>query len=198
MGWSVGKVSTVGGVCALLACTAEITQPGGSAEPPPPVVSGWWSTPPSRPALPQVTSAAWVRQPLDAFVLAQLEPAGLAPQPEADRLLEDTLVIWGGEFGRTVFSQGELTKETYGRDHHPGCFTMWMAGAGIKPGISYGETDEFGYNVVSGGVPLRNLHATLLHQFGLDHDRLSVLHQGLFQKLVGVDAPAQVVDGLLA
>jgi len=123
---------------------------------------------------------------------------GLVTDLKQRGLLDDTLVIWGGEFGRTVFSQGDLTAETYGRDHHPGCFSMWMAGAGIKPGITYGETDDFGYNIASGGVPLCNLHATLLHQFGLEHDRLSVLYQGLLQKLVGVEAPAHVVDGLLA
>jgi hypothetical protein len=113
-------------------------------------------------------------------------------------LLDDTLVLWGGEFGRTVFSQGELSADNYGRDHHPTCFSMWLAGAGIKPGIVHGETDDFSYNVVKDPVPLRDLHATILHQFGLNHDQLAVVHQGLPQKLVGVDAPARVVTEILA
>jgi uncharacterized protein (DUF1501 family) len=113
-------------------------------------------------------------------------------------LLEDTLVIWGGEFGRTVYCQGPLTATNYGRDHHPRCFTMWLAGGGVKPGLVYGETDDFGYNIVKDPVPLRDLHATILHQFGLDHNHLTVNYQGLSQKLVGVDAPAQVVTGLLS
>jgi hypothetical protein len=113
-------------------------------------------------------------------------------------LLDDTLVIWGGEFGRTVYGQGTLTMDNYGRDHHPRCFTMWMAGGGLKPGIVFGETDDFGYNAIQDPVPIRDLHATLLHQFGLDHNKLVVPYQGLGQKLVGVDAPANVVTGLLA
>jgi hypothetical protein len=112
-------------------------------------------------------------------------------------LLDDTLVIWGGEFGRTVFSQGDLSADNYGRDHHPTCFSMWLAGAGIKPGIVHGETDDFSYNVVKDPVPLRDLHATILHQFGLNHDQLAVVHQGLPEKLVGVDAPARVVTEIL-
>jgi len=123
---------------------------------------------------------------------------GLVTDLKQRGLLEDTLVVWGGEFGRTVFSQGELTADTYGRDHHPRCFSMWVAGGGIKPGTVYGTTDDFGYNVVDGSVPLRDLHATLLHQFGIDHDRLTVNYQGLNQKLVGVDHPAHVVTGILA
>src|SRR5262249_47677496 len=88
-------------------------------------------------------------------------------------LLDDTLVLWGGEFGRTVYSQGVLTKDDYGRDHHPRCFTMWMAGGGIKPGISYGETDDFSYNIVKDPVHVRDLHATILRQFGIDHEKLT-------------------------
>ena len=113
-------------------------------------------------------------------------------------MLEDTLVIWGGEFGRTVYSQGALTASDYGRDHHPRCFSMWLAGAGIRAGSVYGETDDFSYNVVRDEVPLRDLHATLLQLFGLDAQRLSFRHGGLDEKLVGVGPPARVVRGLLA
>jgi len=113
-------------------------------------------------------------------------------------LLEDTLVIWGGEFGRTVYSQGDLTASNYGRDHHPRCFNMWLAGGGVKPGLVYGQTDDFSYNVVQDPIHVRDLHATILHQFGLDHNRLTLNYQGLNQKLVGVDAPAQVVTGILS
>lgn len=112
-------------------------------------------------------------------------------------MLEDTLVIWGGEFGRTVYSQGILTKDNYGRDHHPRCFTMWLAGGGIKPGIAYGETDDFSYNIVKDPVHVRDLHATLLHQFGVDHEKLTYRFQGLDHRLTGV-IPAKVVSSLLA
>jgi hypothetical protein len=87
-------------------------------------------------------------------------------------LLDDTLVIWGGEFGRTVYSQGTLKPDNYGRDHHPGCFSMWMCGGGTRPGITYGETDDFSYNIVRDPVHVRDLHATILNQFGIDHNRL--------------------------
>jgi hypothetical protein len=123
---------------------------------------------------------------------------GLITDLQQRGLLEDTLVIWGGEFGRTVYCQGDLTREDYGRDHHPHCFTMWLAGGGARPGIVHGETDDFGFNVVSGEVPLRDLHATVLHLFGLDPQRLTYLHEGLDEKLVGVGAPANVVTELLA
>lgn len=112
-------------------------------------------------------------------------------------MLDDTLVIWGGEFGRTVYSQGTLTKDDYGRDHHPRCFTVWMAGGGIKPGFSYGETDDFSYNIVKDPVHVRDLHATLLHQFGINHEKLTFKFQGLDQKLTGV-VPAKVVSALVA
>jgi hypothetical protein len=112
-------------------------------------------------------------------------------------MLDDTLVIWGGEFGRTVYSQGGLTRETYGRDHHPRCFSMWMAGGGVKPGVSFGQTDDFSYNIVKDPVHIRDLHATMLHLFGLDHNRLTFKFQGLDQKLTGV-VPAKVIDGILA
>ena len=88
-------------------------------------------------------------------------------------LLDDTLVVWGGEFGRTNYSQGKLTATDYGRDHHPRCFTIWMAGGGIKPGITYGATDDFGYNVVENPVHVHDLHATILHLLGIDHERLT-------------------------
>ncbi len=93
-------------------------------------------------------------------------------------LLEDTLVVWGGEFGRTNYSQGKLTKDDYGRDHHPRCFTVWMAGAGIKPGVTYGATDEFGYNVADNPVHVHDLQATILQQLGIDHTKLTFRFQG--------------------
>ncbi|WP_209329957.1 DUF1501 domain-containing protein [Lunatimonas salinarum] len=110
-------------------------------------------------------------------------------------LLEDTLVVWGGEFGRTVYSQGTLTKDNYGRDHHPRCFTMWMAGAGVKPGFSYGETDELGYNVVKDPVHIHDFHATLMHLFGIDHEQLIFKHQGRRYRLT--DVHGHVVKDLL-
>ena len=112
-------------------------------------------------------------------------------------LLEDTLVVWGGEFGRTAYCQGKLTKDTYGRDHHGRCFTVWMAGGGVKGGTSIGETDDFGYNVTKDPVPVRDLHATMLHLLGLDPERLVHRFQGLDQKLVGVDGHPRVLTSLL-
>jgi uncharacterized protein (DUF1501 family) len=112
-------------------------------------------------------------------------------------LLDDTLVIWGGEFGRTVYSQGTLSGTNYGRDHHPRCFSMWMAGGGVKPGISYGETDDFSYNITKNPIHIRDLHATILNQFGLSHERLTFKFQGLDQRLTGVN-PAKVIKELLA
>ncbi len=109
-------------------------------------------------------------------------------------LLEDTLVIWGGEFGRTPMVQGGGDD---GRDHHPNAFTIWMAGGGVKPGTTYGETDEFGFNTIFGDVHVRDLHATILHLLGFDHHRLSVKFQGLDQRLTGVE-PARVVNEILA
>lgn len=111
-------------------------------------------------------------------------------------LLDDTLVLWGGEFGRTVYSQGTLRPDDYGRDHHPRCFTMWMAGGGVKPGIAFGETDDFSYNIVRDPVHIRDLHATILHLFGIDHERLKFKFQGLDQKLTGV-VPAKVIAGIV-
>ncbi|MGI9519507.1 MAG: DUF1501 domain-containing protein [Pirellulaceae bacterium] len=112
-------------------------------------------------------------------------------------LLDETLVIWGGEFGRTIYCQGKLTKETYGRDHHPRCFTMWLAGAGIKPGIVYGDTDEFGYNITENPVHIHELNATILNQLGIDAERFVFPHQGLDQRLIGVQPAKPVPDILL-
>ncbi|MCG8585764.1 MAG: DUF1501 domain-containing protein, partial [Pirellulales bacterium] len=112
-------------------------------------------------------------------------------------MLDDTLVVWGGEFGRTVYCQGKLTKQNYGRDHHPGCFTIWLAGGGIKPGTVYGETDEFSYNITKDRVHIHDLNATILHCLGIDHKRLSVKFQGLDARLTGVEEHAPV-KGILA
>ncbi len=112
-------------------------------------------------------------------------------------MLDDTLVIWGGEFGRTNYSQGKLTATDYGRDHHPRCFSMWMAGGGVKGGTVHGETCPFGYNIVKDPVPVRDFHATILHLLGIDHDRLTYKFQGLDAKLTGVEE-AHVVRPILA
>jgi uncharacterized protein (DUF1501 family) len=111
-------------------------------------------------------------------------------------LLEDTLVIWGGEFGRTVYSQGALTKDNYGRDHHGRCFSIWMAGGGVKPGITYGETDDYCYNIVRDPVHIHDLNATVLHLLGIDHTRLTFRLQGRDYRLT--DVHGEVVRGLLA
>ncbi len=101
-------------------------------------------------------------------------------------LLDETLVIWGGEFGRTNYSQGKLKEDNYGRDHHPRCFSIWMAGGGIKPGIVYGETDELGYNVIKNGVHVHDFQATVLNQMGLDHEKLLFKHLGRRYRLTDV------------
>jgi uncharacterized protein (DUF1501 family) len=111
-------------------------------------------------------------------------------------MLDDTLVILAGEFGRTIYSQGKLTATDYGRDHHPRCFSLWMAGGGIKGGIVHGETDEFSYNIVKDPVHVRDFQATILHQFGIDHERFSYNYQGLNVRLTGVEK-AQVVEEIL-
>lgn len=111
-------------------------------------------------------------------------------------LLEDTLVVWGGEFGRTSFSQGKLTKTSYGRDHHPRCFSMWMAGGGIKPGINYGKTDDFSYNIAENGVHVHDFQATLLHLLGVDHEQLTFKHQGRRYRLT--DVHGHVVNDIIA
>lgn len=110
-------------------------------------------------------------------------------------LLEDTLVIWGGEFGRTNYCQGKLTKNSFGRDHHPRCFSLWMAGGGCNAGTSYGSTDEYGYNVAENGVHVHDLHATILHLLGIDHQRLTYKHQGRWYRLT--DVHGEVVQGLI-
>jgi len=111
-------------------------------------------------------------------------------------LMDDTLVIWGGEFGRTNYSQGKLTRENYGRDHHPRCFTIWLAGGGIKKGFSYGETDEFSYNIVKNPVHVHDLQATILHLLGIDHERLNFKFQGRRYRLT--DVAGKVVKPVLA
>ncbi len=123
-----------------------------------------------------------------AALLADLKRVGL---------LDSTLVVWGGEFGRTVYSQGGVTKDNYGRDHHPRNFCMWLAGGGTKPGTVYGETDDFSYNITKDGVHLNDLNATILHCLGIDHEKFTYKFQGLDQRLTGVE-PAAVVKGVLA
>jgi uncharacterized protein (DUF1501 family) len=111
-------------------------------------------------------------------------------------MLDDTLVVWGGEFGRTVFSQGDLNASDYGRDHHPRCFTMWVAGGGVKAGLTFGETDEYSYNVVDSPVHIHDLQATLLHQLGIDHEKLTFKHQGRNYRLT--DISGRVVTEVLS
>ncbi len=122
---------------------------------------------------------------------------GLITDLKQRGLLDSTLVVWGGEFGRTIYSQGGLSKENYGRDHHPRCFTMWMAGGGFKGGTIYGETDDFSYNIVKDPVHIRDFHATVLHNMGLDHERFTFKTQGLDGKLTGVEH-AKVIKELIA
>ena len=122
---------------------------------------------------------------------------GLIQDLKLRGLLDETLVIWGGEFGRTVYSQGGLTHDNYGRDHHPRCFTMWMAGGGSRPGTIYGETDDFSYNIVRDPVHVHEFHATVLHLLGFDPLRFTYRHQGLDQRLIGVK-PARPIKQLLA
>ena len=113
--------------------------------------------------------------------------SGLITDLKQRGMLDETLVVWGGEFGRTVYCQGKLTKTDYGRDHHPRCFTMWMAGGGIKGGVVHGETDDFSYTVVKDPVHIRDINATILHCLGIDHRRLTFKFQGLDQRLTGVE-----------
>jgi hypothetical protein len=122
---------------------------------------------------------------------------GLIQDLKAKGLFDSTLVIWGGEFGRTIYSQGGLSKTNYGRDHHPRCFTMWMAGGGSRPGAIYGETDDFSYNIVNDPVHIRDFHATVLRLLGIDHERFTYRYQGLDQKLTGVEK-AEVKQALIA
>jgi hypothetical protein len=125
------------------------------------------------------------------------QPAAALIQDLKQRgMLEDTLVIWGGEFGRTAYCQGKMTKDTYGRDHHPRCFSMWMAGGGVKSGMVHGQTDEFGYNIVKDAVHVHDLHATMLHLMGIDHERLTFKFQGRYYRLT--DVAGKVVKPILA
>ena len=121
--------------------------------------------------------------------------AALVQDLKARGLLEDTLVIWGGEFGRTNYCQGKLSGGNFGRDHHPRCFSMWMAGGGVKPGISYGQTDDYSYNIVDGGIHIHDFHATLLHLLGIDHERLTYKYQGRHFRLT--DVHGHVVKDIL-
>ena len=121
--------------------------------------------------------------------------AALVTDLKARGLLKDTLVVWGGEFGRTVYSQGKLTAENYGRDHHPRCFTVWLAGGGVKPGVTFGATDDYGYNVAKDGVHVHDLNATILHCLGLDHEKLTYKYQGRHFRLT--DVHGSVVKGVL-
>ncbi|HUQ93255.1 MAG TPA: DUF1501 domain-containing protein [Bryobacteraceae bacterium] len=124
------------------------------------------------------------------------QPAAALIQDLKQRgMLEDTLVVWGGEFGRTVYCQGRLTKDDYGRDHHPRCFTIWMAGGGIKPGITHGETDDYGYNIVRDPVHVHDLQATILHCLGVDHTRLTYKYMGRNFRLT--DVHGRVVKEIL-
>ena len=125
------------------------------------------------------------------------QPAAALVEDLAERgLLDETLVVWGGEFGRTAYCQGRMTANDYGRDHHPRCFSMWMAGGGIRPGHVHGSTDDFGYNVVDGGVHVHDLHATMLHLLGIDHERLTHFFQGRHYRLT--DVAGRVVREILA
>jgi len=123
--------------------------------------------------------------------------AGLIKDLKQRGLLDDTLIVWGGEFGRTIYSQGTLTETNYGRDHHPRCFTLFLAGGGVKPGSTLGETDDFCYNIVKDPVSIFDLHATMLHLMGIDHNRLTHKFQGLDARLTGVEG-AKVVEAILA
>jgi hypothetical protein len=122
---------------------------------------------------------------------------GLVQDLKKRGLFDETLIIWGGEFGRTIYSQGGLSKQNYGRDHHPRCFTMWMAGGGSRPGTIYGETDEFSYNIIDKPVHIHDFHATVLKLLGFDHQRFTYRYQGLDQRLTGVEE-SRVIQELLA
>ena len=123
--------------------------------------------------------------------------AGLLTDLKQRGMLDDTLVVWGGEFGRTIYCQGKLTKTDYGRDHHPKCFSIWMAGSGIQGGVVHGETDEFSYNIVRDQVHIHDLNATILHLMGIDHKRFTYPFKGLDQRLTGVQ-PSRVVREILS
>jgi hypothetical protein len=128
--------------------------------------------------------------------------AGSREIEELDRLkarglLDDTLVVWGGEFGRTVYCQGKLTRDQYGRDHHPRCFTIWMAGGGSKPGTVYGSTDDFSYNIAENPVSVHDLQATLLHLLGIDHEKLTYLFEGRLRRLTDVGGQNNLAERLV-
>lgn len=120
---------------------------------------------------------------------------GLLTDLKRRGMLDDTLVVWGGEFGRTAYSQGKLSATDYGRDHHPRCFTVWIAGGGVKPGMTHGSTDDFGYSVAENPVSVYDLQATMLHLLGVDHERLTYKHQGRYYRLT--DVHGEVVKGIL-
>ena len=122
---------------------------------------------------------------------------GLVQDLKQRGLLDSTLIIWGGEFGRTIYSQGGLSHENYGRDHHPRCFTMWMAGGGSRPGTIYGETDDFSYNIVRDPVHIHDFHATVLRLLGMDHERFTYPYLGLDIRLTGVE-PSRVIKEIIA
>lgn len=122
--------------------------------------------------------------------------AGLLQDLKQRGLLDDTLVIWGGEFGRTTYCQGKLTPQSYGRDHHPRCFTMWLAGGGAKPGMTYGTTDDYSYNITENPVHVHDFQATVLHLLGIDHERLTYKHQGRRYRLT--DVHGEIVEDLIA
>jgi arylsulfatase A-like enzyme len=119
---------------------------------------------------------------------------GLITDLKQRGLLDETLVVWGGEFGRTIYCQGALTRDNYGRDHHPRCFSIWMAGGGIRPGIVHGSTDDFSYNIIDNPVHIHSLNATILHCLGIDHRRLTYRVQGLDMRLTGVEGHDVVRD----
>ena len=140
----------------------------------------------------------WLNSPIaisfvGAIFLAVLSNSWEA-QKSANQLKHETLIVFAGEFGRTTFCQGKLTPTNYGRDHHPRCFSVWMAGGGIKGGISYGRTDEFSYNIVENPVHIRDLNATILHQLGINHERLVFPFRGLDQRLTGVEESHVIKD----
>ena len=123
--------------------------------------------------------------------------AGLVQDLKQRGMLDDTVVIFGGEFGRTIYSQGKLTENNHGRDHHGRCFSTWVAGGGFKAGFDFGTTDDYAYNIVDNPVHINDFNATVLHTLGIDHERFTVKYQGLDAKLTGVE-PARVVHEILA
>ena len=123
--------------------------------------------------------------------------AGLIRDLKLRGMFDDTLIVWGGEFGRTIYSQGALTADNHGRDHHGRSFTMWLAGAGVKRGFEFWKTDNWSYNILENPVHIRDMNATILNQLGIDHNRLTFRYQGLDQRLTGVE-PTRVVSEILA